>query len=135
MAATDRRVRADGRPRPHAALGDPGAARRAAPVLSHGTQEWDYLYIEDVADAIRAVAVNEAAQGILNLSAGEAWSVRALVEEVRDLIDPALQVGFGELADGGASVRGDASRLRELTGWSPTRRAAGRAPDDGRVGA
>jgi UDP-glucose 4-epimerase len=94
------------------------AARR--PSVSHGTQEWDYLYIEDVADAVREVAVNEAAHGILNLSAGEAWSVRALVEEVRDLIDPALQVGFGELAGGGASVRGDASRLRELTGWSPT---------------
>ncbi len=94
------------------------AARR--PAVSHGTQEWDYLYIEDVADAIRAVAVHEAAQGILNLSAGDAWSVRALVEEVRDLIDPALHVGFGELAGDGASVRGDASRLRELTGWAPS---------------
>ena len=32
MAAADRRVRADGRPRAHAAVGDPGPARRAAPV-------------------------------------------------------------------------------------------------------
>jgi UDP-glucose 4-epimerase len=93
------------------------AARR--PAVSQGTQEWDYLHVEDVADAIRAVAVTEAARGILNLSAGAAWSVRALVEEVRDLIDPGLQVGFGEVAGAMASVRGDASRLRELTGWSP----------------
>ena len=109
------------------------AARR--PALSHGAQEWDYLYIEDVADAIRAVAVNEAAEGILNLSAGEAWSVRALVEEVRDLIDPALQVGFGELA-GRRRVRAwrckPASRADGLVA---DRRAPGRPPDDRRVGA
>ncbi len=93
------------------------AARR--PAVSQGAQEWDYLYVEDVAEAIRAVVVTEAARGVLNLSAGLAWSVRALVEQVRDLIDPQLQVGFGERDGGGESVRGDASRLRELTGWAP----------------
>jgi UDP-glucose 4-epimerase len=91
-------------------------ARR--PAISEGTQEWDYLYIEDVAEAVRAVVVSEAARGLLNLSADTAWTVRALVEHVRDLIDPGLQVGFGERA-GSVSVRGDATRLRQLTGWEP----------------
>jgi nucleoside-diphosphate-sugar epimerase len=45
--------------------------------------------------------------------------VRALVEEVRDLIDPELEVGFGERGAAGGSVRGDPTRLRELTGWEP----------------
>jgi UDP-glucose 4-epimerase len=93
------------------------AARR--PAVSAGTQAWDYLYVEDVAEAIRAVVVTDAAQGILNLSAVHAWTVRALVEEVRDLIDPELQVGFGELAGTGGSVRSDPTLLRELTGWEP----------------
>ena len=94
------------------------AARR--PAVSHGAQEWDYLYVEDVAEAIRAVVVNEAARGHPQPLGRRGLDVRALVEEVRDLIDPALQVGFGERGGGGASVRGDASRLRELTGWAPT---------------
>jgi UDP-glucose 4-epimerase len=93
------------------------AARR--PTVSLGTQEWDYLYVEDVAEAIRAVVVTDSASGILNLSALHAWTVRALVEEVRDLIDPGLQVGFGERGGAGGSVRSDPSRLRELTGWAP----------------
>jgi UDP-glucose 4-epimerase len=93
------------------------AARR--PSVSAGTQAWDYLYVEDVAEAIRAVVLTDAAEGILNLSAVDAWTVRALVEEVRDLIDPGLQVGFGELAGSATSMRSDPSRLRELTGWEP----------------
>jgi UDP-glucose 4-epimerase len=93
------------------------AARR--PAVSAGTQAWDYLYVEDVAEAIRAVVRTDAAEGILNLSATDAWTVRALVEEVRDLIDPELQVGFGELAGTAGSMRSDPSRLRELTGWEP----------------
>ena len=93
------------------------AARR--PAVSEGTQQWDYLYVEDVAEAIWSVVATEAASGVLNLSAADAWSVRALVEEVRDLIDPRLQVGFGEREGSGESVRGDASRLRDLTGWAP----------------
>jgi nucleoside-diphosphate-sugar epimerase len=92
------------------------AGRR--PSLSSGTQECDYVYVGDVAEAVRAVVASDRARGILNLSAGDAWSVRALVERVRDLIDPALPLGFGERS-GGGSVRGDASRLRELTGWKP----------------
>jgi UDP-glucose 4-epimerase len=93
------------------------AARR--PSISAGTQAWDYLYVEDVAEAIRAVVVTDAAHGVLNLSAVHAWTVRALVEEVRDLIDPDLQVGFGERGGAGGSVRSDPTRLRELTGWQP----------------
>jgi UDP-glucose 4-epimerase len=89
------------------------------PAVSAGAQEWDYLYIEDVAGAISAVILTDAAQGVLNLSAVDAWTVRALVEEVRDLIDPGLQVGFGERGAASGSVRSDPTRLRELTGWEP----------------
>jgi nucleoside-diphosphate-sugar epimerase len=93
------------------------AAKR--PAVSAGMQEWNYLYIEDVADAILAVILEEAAHGVLNLSAVDAWTVRALVEEVRDLINPELQVGFGERGRAGESVRSDPTRLRTLTGWEP----------------
>ena len=49
------------------------AARR--PAISAGTQEWDYLYVEDVAEAIRAVVVTpRRPRGVLNLSAGDAWT-------------------------------------------------------------
>jgi UDP-glucose 4-epimerase len=93
------------------------AAKR--PSVSAGTQEWNYVYVEDVADAILAVISTEAAHGVLNVAAVDAWTVRALVEEVRDLVDPGLDVGFGERGGAGNSVRSDPSRLREITGWEP----------------
>ncbi len=60
------------------------------------------------------------AEGVLNLSAVDAWTVRALVEEVRDLIDPELQIGFGEQAPV-RSRRCAATRAAcaGLTGWEP----------------
>ena len=88
------------------------------PSVSAGTQEWDYLYVEDVAEAVRSVIVTDAAEGVMNLSATDAWTVRALVERVRDLIDPGLPIGFGERTGTATSVRSDPSRLRGLTGGS-----------------
>ena len=95
---------------------------RERPLLTSGEQKWDYLYVADAADAIYRAAVTEDAQGIFNLSSGEAQTVRKLVEQIRNIIDPSLPLGFGEiptLADQIMHLQADISRLREATGWTP----------------
>jgi len=92
------------------------------PALTTGEQRWDYLYVEDAARAIWQVATNPAAQGIFNLGSGEAYTVRSIVERIRDIIDPSLPLGFGEVPhrpDQIMHLQADISRLERVTGWSP----------------
>jgi UDP-glucose 4-epimerase len=95
--------------------------RRERPDLTEGTQRWDYVYAADVAEAIYLTLRNEGASGVFNLGSGEAEPLRAVVERVRDLIDPSLPLGFGEVPfreDQVMHLEADTARLCAL-GWSP----------------
>ncbi len=96
--------------------------RGERPALTRCEQQWDYLYIEDVAEALYRAAVTTTAEGIFNLSSGKATPLLEVVTRVRDLIDPALPLGIGEVAyrDGQVMhLEGDIARLRAVTGWQP----------------
>jgi GDP-4-dehydro-6-deoxy-D-mannose reductase len=81
----------------------------------------DYTDVRDVARAYRLLAA-AGATGIVNVCSGASRSARELVAalgaladtEIDHVVDPAL-VRAHEVMD----VRGDATRLRELTGWEP----------------
>lgn len=91
------------------------------PSLTQGEQSWDYLYVEDVAEAIYKAAESGAC-GIFNVGSGSAYTVRHVVEQIRDIVDPALPVGFGEVpyrSDQVMHLQADTSKLRQATGWEP----------------
>jgi len=81
----------------------------------------DYTDVRDVVRAYRLLAAARAT-GAVNVCSGRSRSARELVEglattmgtAIDHVVDPAL-VRAHEVMD----VRGDASRLRELTGWEP----------------
>jgi UDP-glucose 4-epimerase len=92
------------------------------PALTPGEQRWDYLYIEDAAEAICRLALETSASGVFNLGSGDALTVRSLVETVRDLIDPALPLGLGDVPyrpDQVMHLEGDLAKLTTATGWRP----------------
>jgi len=96
--------------------------RGEKPSLTPGEQRWDYLYVQDVVEAIWQAATTSEAQGIFNLGSGEAYTIRSIAERIRDLIDSNLPIGFGEVPyrpDQIMHLQADISRLREATGWSP----------------
>lgn len=96
------------------------AGRR--PKTTLGTQYWDWLYVEDVARAILAVATTPRAEGIFNLGSGQATQVRSVVERIRDLVAPGMELVFGEIPfrpDQVMHMQADISRLTEATGWTP----------------
>ncbi len=91
------------------------------PAVTSGTQRWDYLHVDDAAAAFLAVARSDAA-GVFNVGAGVAPPLHDSIALVRDLIDPSLEIGFGEVAAGPGAINRlepDVSRLRATTGWSP----------------
>jgi UDP-glucose 4-epimerase len=92
------------------------------PRLTAGEQRWDYLYIEDAAEAIYQAALSEKAHGFFNLGSGEAHSVRSILEKARDLIDASIDLGFGELSyptDQQMRLETSIDRLSRATGWKP----------------
>ena len=92
------------------------------PVLTKGDQLWDYIYVEDVAEAIYAVASAGKAEGAFNLGSGRVCRIRDIAERIRDLVDPSLELGFGDepyRPDQVFRLEPDISRLRKSTGWTP----------------
>jgi nucleoside-diphosphate-sugar epimerase len=96
--------------------------RGVAPKCTLGTQKWDYLHIDEVATGTLAAAVTESATGVFNLSSGSPVAVRNLVERLRDLAAPGLELNWGEIPYGPDQImhlEGDNSRLATATGWCP----------------
>jgi len=94
-------------------------AARESPSLTSGEQYVDYLYVEDVADALWAAAANEGVDGVFNLASGNPVRVRELAELVRDLIAPGVQLGFAPSNGGARDLRADVSRFCAATQWTP----------------
>jgi len=95
---------------------------RERPAVTAAEQRWDYVYVEDAAAGIVAVARSDSAHGIFNLGSGTAPRLRDIIERVRDTIDPALAIGFGEVAyrpDQVMHLEADITRLTRATGWRP----------------
>lgn len=91
------------------------------PSLTRGEQTCDYLYVEDAARALCAIAA-AGATGILNLASGRTIELRTLVECIRGIIDPDLPLGLGEVAyrkDQVMHLEADLTRLRASTDWRP----------------
>ena len=92
------------------------------PSLTAGEQMWDYLYADDVADAFMLLADKGRDGGIYPIGSGVARPLREYVEIIRDAIDPALPLGFGEVPYSDKQVMylcADISALREDTGFEP----------------
>jgi len=96
--------------------------RGERPQLTEGRQNWDYIHVRDIAAAVVATIDDSDAEGVYNIGSGRIVTVRRVVERIRDLIDPSLPVGFGELLyrpDQVMHLEADISRLQRATGWSP----------------
>lgn len=92
------------------------------PALTAGAQQWDYLYSGDAAKAFRLLGEHGVDGKTYVLGGGTARPLRDYVEILRDAVDPALPLGFGEVSYGPLQVmhlEADISLLQEDTGFEP----------------
>jgi UDP-glucose 4-epimerase len=97
------------------------AGRRPRTTL--GAQAWDWLHVDDVARALLAVAAAPAAAGLFNLGSGRAVLVKSVIERIRDLAAPGMELVYGEIPyrpDQVMHMQADISRLTAATSWTPT---------------
>ncbi len=75
-----------------------------------------------MATAIKSVLDTNGARGIFNLGSGNVYKLRSIIEKIRDLIDPKLELNFGGLeyrSDQVMFLQADISKLTNATGWLP----------------
>ena len=90
--------------------------------MTRGDQIWDYVYIDDVIEAVVRVAKSPNAEGVFNLGSGHPKRLRAIAEQIAILAGKASLLGLGELPyqpDQVMHLQADISRLRAATGWEP----------------
>lgn len=95
---------------------------RRVPALTEGRQLWDYLYAGDAARAFLLLARRGVSGRVYPLGSGETRPLREYLLQLRDCIDPALPLGFGQIPYGPAQVmhlQADVSALRADTGFTP----------------
>jgi UDP-glucose 4-epimerase len=96
--------------------------RGRSPELSTGTRPVDWVYLDDVVDALLASATAEGALGkTLDVGSGMLTPVRAVVEEIVRMMRPSVAPRFGAVPDRpNERVRvADLERTQALLGWAP----------------
>lgn len=85
-------------------------------------QEWDYLYIDDLIDALIAVGEKGVNGKIYPIGSGEHKKMIEYVTSIKDNIDPTLSLGIGEIPYKNSTIDNqilDISELKKDTGFSP----------------
>ena len=88
---------------------------------SHGKQNRDLLYVEDVASGFVALLENEIT-GIVNIGSGESVLLRNVVETIGEKIGCPELIRLGVIPsrpDDPTMLVADASKLRQEVGWTP----------------
>ena len=92
------------------------------PPLTLGEQKWDYLYSADAAEAFYRMACSGRSGAVYPLGSGQARPLKEYILALRDAIDPALPLGFGQVAYGPKQVmhlQADIGPLTRDTGFVP----------------
>lgn len=97
--------------------------RGEPPKLSSGRRLVDWIYVDDVVDAMLAAAGSAGVEGCtIDVGSGELVPIRTVVEHLVRLIDPRLEPLFGTLAERPREQTrvADVARSHVLIGWKPT---------------
>lgn len=96
---------------------------RECPSFTGLEQEWDYLYIDDLIEALIALGENGIGGKVYPIGSGTHQQMNEYVRVIRDLIDPSLPVGIGDLPyknpDKIDNQIMDISELHKDTGFVP----------------
>lgn len=85
------------------------------PACTQGEQLWDYLYAKDAGTAFYLLGEKGKDQKVYCIGSGRAKPLKDYICCVRDMIDPQLPVGFGEIPYGEKQVMHLCADIEELT--------------------
>lgn len=92
------------------------------PSFTKGEQMWDYLYCDDAAEAFYLAAEKGTDGSVYCLGSGQVQPLYKYIEMIRDIVNPELEIGFGEVPYSEKQVMylcADIKRLTRDTGFVP----------------
>ena len=92
-----------------------------SPKLTDCSQQWDYLYVDDAAEAIVATAKQNEG-GVFNLGFGAHRPLKEYIAQMQDVLQTEVQPDYGAVAFAENQImhlEADISKLKRATGWAP----------------
>lgn len=92
------------------------------PIFTRAEQKWDYLYSKDAGTAFYLIGEKGKKGKVYCIGSGYSRPLSEYIYTVRDLIDPALPLGIGEMEYAPLQVmnlQADISELKQDTGFEP----------------
>jgi UDP-glucose 4-epimerase len=92
------------------------------PKLSSGTRPVDWVYVDDVVDAVVAASSREDLAGAsLDIGTGELVTIRAIVERIVETVGTGAEPEFGALPERPLEIvrAADVERTKDQLGWQP----------------
>lgn len=92
------------------------------PSCTKGEQVWDYIYSKDIAVAFRLIAEKGKSDKTYCIGSGKGCDLKQYINIIRDLINPHLEIGFGDISYAENQVMhlcADISELTKDTGFIP----------------
>jgi nucleoside-diphosphate-sugar epimerase len=96
-------------------------SREEAPSVSSGRWEIDWVYVDDVVDAlVQAIRVDGIAGATLDVGSGQLVAMRAVVERLAEIVGCATSPQFGAMDDRPNEVAraADVETTRKVLGWT-----------------
>jgi nucleoside-diphosphate-sugar epimerase len=93
-----------------------------SPELTKCEQIWDYIYADDAADAILAIAEHGIDGKVYPLGSGKGRKLSEYIEDIRNKINPSIPVKYGAkdyYPHQPMHLVSDIQQLTEDTGWKP----------------
>lgn len=92
------------------------------PSLTSLEQEWDYVHIDDVVEALRLVGEKGKGGVTYAIGHGDNWPMANYIRIIHKMIDENLPLGIGEIPHNGDVLPSsciDLTRIKEDTGFEP----------------
>ena len=95
---------------------------REKPSYGNLQQMWDFLYVSEVARALRMIGESGIPGKVYGIGSGQYKPLREYIEMIRDIIDPDLPLGIGEIPSMSSQTFSSCVNTYDLirdTGFSP----------------
>ncbi|MDD3333897.1 MAG: NAD(P)-dependent oxidoreductase [Eubacteriales bacterium] len=89
--------------------------------LTACSQLWDYLYVEDAAEALLRFLNTETESGIYNLASGNARPLKAYVEDIRHAMNYKGDILYGAIPygkEGSIALTPSIAKIQKAIGWN-----------------